>query len=481
MARVYSNTAVPTTASGSIGAAATTVNVVDTGGWPTPGAGDTALAALSYGDFTNVELVTYTGKTTTTLTGVTRGVDGTSARAHNAGAQVWHILSAKDLENAARKDVANTFTAKQTIGSGDAQQVYFATNAQDLAIKRGTSASPDSNVHPLVKAERTLSIAETAITGDGVEQLSSLVGISVGTAACEVQPVGVGGFAKSSSTVSAPGNDACGLYGVGRITGSGTGVGIGAFVIGRRDTDTGYATGLEVAAGNYTPTAAIYDPAAFGRVQGIWMTQVGDSGGGTGILIGKPSGRQAFDVGIGFTAQNPVTTATFRDDGNAATSLLVKGTHATAALAVAAGAGPIIIGRETLLVSNALLEVYFSGNRDPVANFTGNATTDSIAVRFANGAGSSKYFASGGAGAFMTGTAGGDTGIAVNTAAKKFHLGGTASVLAVTRENTLSFFNVTPVAQQTGIVDADGTLADITTKFNSLLSKLEAYGLLAVA
>lgn len=45
----------------------------------------------------------------------------------------------------------------------------------------------------------------------------------------------------------------------------------------------------------------------------------------------------------------------------------------------------------------------------------------------------------------------------------------------------LGFYNATPVVQATGIVDADGTLGDVTTKFNSLLSKMEAYGLLAVA
>jgi hypothetical protein len=43
------------------------------------------------------------------------------------------------------------------------------------------------------------------------------------------------------------------------------------------------------------------------------------------------------------------------------------------------------------------------------------------------------------------------------------------------------FFGVTAVAQPTGIVDADGSLADITTKFNSLLGKLETVGMLAVA
>ena len=44
---------------------------------------------------------------------------------------------------------------------------------------------------------------------------------------------------------------------------------------------------------------------------------------------------------------------------------------------------------------------------------------------------------------------------------------------------TAGFFGVAPTTQPTTIVDADGTLADITTKFNSLLAKLETLGLLA--
>lgn len=43
----------------------------------------------------------------------------------------------------------------------------------------------------------------------------------------------------------------------------------------------------------------------------------------------------------------------------------------------------------------------------------------------------------------------------------------------------LGFFGETPVIQQATIANADGTLPDITTKFNTLLSHLETYGLLA--
>ena len=42
--------------------------------------------------------------------------------------------------------------------------------------------------------------------------------------------------------------------------------------------------------------------------------------------------------------------------------------------------------------------------------------------------------------------------------------------------NKIGVFNTTAVVQQNTIADADGTLADITTKFNTLLASLEAYG-----
>lgn len=52
--------------------------------------------------------------------------------------------------------------------------------------------------------------------------------------------------------------------------------------------------------------------------------------------------------------------------------------------------------------------------------------------------------------------------------------------LAICRDNNnLSFFSATGQNQQATIVDADGTLADITTKFNTLLADLEGFGLLA--
>lgn len=100
--RRYSNTARQTFL--SVGVTAVdppnggTINIDDTTGWVTPGAGEEALAALDFENQSKVELVTYTGKTASTLTGVKRGVDGTTAQQHSAGAVVRHVASALDFE-----------------------------------------------------------------------------------------------------------------------------------------------------------------------------------------------------------------------------------------------------------------------------------------------------------------------------------------------------------------------------------------------
>ncbi len=56
---------------------------------------------------------------------------------------------------------------------------------------------------------------------------------------------------------------------------------------------------------------------------------------------------------------------------------------------------------------------------------------------------------------------------------------GSGVTIAQSASEPVGFFGTTPAVQQAGIANADGQLADITTKFNTLLSELSAYGLLA--
>ncbi len=73
-----------------------------------------------------------------------------------------------------------------------------------------------------------------------------------------------------------------------------------------------------------------------------------------------------------------------------------------------------------------------------------------------------------------------DTYIGFNTDHIQLIAGGATFVTAVQLkgDNYMGFFGAASAMQQNHIVDADGQLADITTKFNTLLSDLEGYGLL---
>jgi hypothetical protein len=298
-----------------------------------------------------------------------------------------------------------------TIGDGDSQVFYGSANpAQLVKVNHGTTAAPVTTPGPTLKVSRTERLTEAQIEAiggvgaDGADSCSAIIGINVGAALTEVQAVGVFGAARTSSAYAGSGNDACGLYGAGRVT-AGDGVGLGGFVSGRRDVDTGKVTGLEISAYNGTATDATHSGTGFGTMQGLWITAGGQAKSGTGILFGKPSGRQPWDVGIGFTSQNPVVTATIQDDGNAATSLLIKGTHASAAISVAAGAGRVAIGtgapggylhviQQDDLVPAAVLRRNSSGSTQPLISLRDQANAETSQI---DGFG---HFRAGGSAAF---------------------------------------------------------------------------------
>ena len=124
--RLYSNIAAFTSLTAAVSNTDTTIPVGDTAGWPNPGAGDVGVGALDHSDQSKVEVFSYTGKTSVSFTGVTRGLDGTTAQSHASGARVRHIASAVDIQTGAnatppdlsayaRKDTAQTFSEDQTI------------------------------------------------------------------------------------------------------------------------------------------------------------------------------------------------------------------------------------------------------------------------------------------------------------------------------------------------------------------------------
>lgn len=101
--RFYSSIAQETALVGSITNVSTTMTVVAVTGFPssTP-----YTLAVDYNTATE-ELVTVTGTSGTLLT-VTRGTDGTGAIAHNAGAKVRHVSSARDFADSRSHENATT-------------------------------------------------------------------------------------------------------------------------------------------------------------------------------------------------------------------------------------------------------------------------------------------------------------------------------------------------------------------------------------
>ncbi len=91
--RYYSSTAVATTLSASANNSTTSITVAALSGFPA----QTPWTAILDADTASEEVVTVTNVSGTTLT-VTRGVDGTSAVSHNAGAVFRHGVSARDFD-----------------------------------------------------------------------------------------------------------------------------------------------------------------------------------------------------------------------------------------------------------------------------------------------------------------------------------------------------------------------------------------------
>lgn len=121
--RIRNNLSAPTRLVGALTSGATTINVDSTDGWPTPGVGEEALGCLSYPNVAVLELFTYTGKTATSFTGVTRGADDTDPKAHLARALVVHVASAADLD--AVVDTLDDLTDVDTSGVADGEVLTY--------------------------------------------------------------------------------------------------------------------------------------------------------------------------------------------------------------------------------------------------------------------------------------------------------------------------------------------------------------------
>lgn len=100
----YSGGAIQTTLASDIASGDTTLALTASTNWPGGSTGPFYLVvyALNNGVRTNEEKMLATSRSSTTLAGLTRGVDGTSALSHTAGEIIEHVFTATEADEANR-------------------------------------------------------------------------------------------------------------------------------------------------------------------------------------------------------------------------------------------------------------------------------------------------------------------------------------------------------------------------------------------
>ena len=129
--RYYSSTAQRTTLSAPCTDVAGTITVSALTGYP----GSTPYTIVVDADTVNEEVMTVTNVAGTTLT-VTRGVDGTSAVAHSAGAVVQHGVSARDFDEP--NAFLNAGTLPLVTAKGDILAATGSGTVDNLAVGANT-------------------------------------------------------------------------------------------------------------------------------------------------------------------------------------------------------------------------------------------------------------------------------------------------------------------------------------------------------
>lgn len=388
----------------------------------------------------------------------------------------------------------DTGLKKVTLGSdwsgGDLFGVRTSTppGAHKLDLRDGTAASPVllgttasiSRTDATTRAE-----VNTIATGtDGPDGATAFRSSIKGTAASQVQIL-AGAFLAWQTGESNGGEasaDAGALYGFSRVTGNAVGRAIPLYLESSRETATsGGQQGIEIRMKNSSGESDSYVFNGASKSMGMWINpqSAGTADSAAGIQFGHGFSRQ-FDVGLGFNSLS-IKTTTIRDDSNALRSLLIKGSHEKASIAIASAAGPMVIGGEEInFAGSQLFEVLFGAEAlDPGVVFgTGQGKSVSI-MPIRNSTGNMKLFASNATNAFLTGTVQGDTGINF-TAGKTFHIGAQAktSLFRVT-EAGVAVNGATPVAKAGAITSPAAEVAPLKTAVDAIRVALTNFGITA--
>ena len=368
--------------------------------------------------------------------------------ANTADLNMWRINTSDQLEAG---------TTPMMVGAGDNAPYGGSTSVGTRShIMHGDGGAP-ATTGPTLKVVRVSDVPANSWDGmrDSFEN-SAISGVAKGRAASQTQPVGVFGYAENEATSFNPTYthltpDAIGLNGIGWIKAGGVGRAIGIFTEALISSAVLSAGGqaAEFSIKNTSGNEHTWETGGGSQSMGIWLHSGGSTNNvGSAISIGRQStGR--FDVGIGFNNNEPVLTASIRDDGDSTYGLLINGAKSTAGIALAAGAGPILVGKTAReYATSSLLEVKATAVSDPLAVFS--TTAGGITVKFINASGGGEFCVPGSAGGFFVGSQAGDCGFVQRAVGKAVHVAGATSIIAVGQDNTLGFFNVARVARQTG-------------------------------
>jgi len=264
------------------------------------------------------------------------------------------------------------YSLMDTTAGQDTTMFSVQWKAQRWGLYAGTFASPLTVAGPTVKIVRYQNFDSTAVSNKAdLGANSALYVLNNATVNNYPQPIGITGAAQTYSKRSyTTGNDAAGGAFYGRAYGSATGIGIGMFSDGRRDTAYAKANAAQFSVSDWTNnTNPPYNSTGFDSTCDIWISNHGNSGRiiASGIKFGNGDGIP-MNVGIGFANQNggAVTQSDFRTDDTSMTSVLIGGTHRTGSLIVGQNAGDVGIGYTTppIVASAGRQFVTVVGNTD---------------------------------------------------------------------------------------------------------------------
>jgi hypothetical protein len=317
------------------------------------------------------------------------------------------------------------------LGSGDliGARVGGPPAAHHMDVRDGSAALPVaigvsasySRVDSTTRAELD---AMGPVGTDGPDGATVLRAAIKGTPTSQVQVVGLLASAWQTGAYAGTGADACPLYGAGRTSGEASGTAFGAYLEAHRETvHRAIPLELRIRTNGGIEEDNEYIPNGPSITMAAWINAQNEGGkkSAAAIQIGHAFA-SAFDVGLAAN-EGSISSAFLRDDSASKVSLDIWGTHATAAIRVKNGAGPIMIGTQSLSggTTTQLLEINSQEtNRNPVIKLAAGANI-SHTILFNNTSANATIGQSGGVGALIIGTVGGD--LIVTTGNKSVHIG----------------------------------------------------------